>query len=159
MLSLIYALIIWVIVPIVILAIFALALRIVTTVTDSDHKTSARAGFWAGLLLFVVYVVSQLSTLGNFNFTWNYVPQFQWVIGIAGVCAGFVFLAGIRFVIPTRIIGLVTLLLVWASSSALFSYIFIANIRDIVIGFALGTIIGALIYIVLFPAPFREIWQ
>ena len=162
MLTAIYDIVVWIIVPIVIFAILILAIRIVSGVSNSDHKVSARAGLWAGLLLFVVYVVSQLATLQNISFSvdyFSYVPQFNLINTIIGSILGFAFFAGIRYIIPTRLVGLIVLLLTWASTSALFSYIFIQSTRNSVMCFALGTLIGALVYVVIFPTPFREIWS
>jgi hypothetical protein len=161
-LTIIYGLVAWVIVPIVILAILALAIRIISSVSDSDNEVSAKAGFWAGLLLFVVYVVSQLATLENITFTsdyFNYMPQFNILTTVIGSVIGFASLAGMSYLIPTRVVGLVTLLLTCASTSALFNYIFIENDRNLVMCFAVGTLVGALIYMVVFPTPFREIWR
>ncbi len=162
MIAVIYSIVIWIIVPVVILAVLTLAIRITQSASDIDLKVSARAGFWAGLLLFVVYIVSQLATLQNTDFTlqyFNYQPQFNLFVTIAGVVAGFAVLSGIKFLIPTRLVGLVTLFLTWGSTSALFSYIFIETTRDLVMCFALGFIVGVLIYIMVFPAPFQEIWS
>ena len=62
--------------------------------------------------------------------------------------------------IPTRLVGLITLLLAATSTSSLFTYVFIQQCASF--GALLGTwatALGILLHIVLFPASVRDIFS
>ena len=61
--------------------------------------------------------------------------------------------------IPTRLVGLITLLLAATSTSSLFTYVFINSVRVSVLYWVLGTALGILLHIVLFPASVRDIFS
>ncbi|MDP2278075.1 MAG: hypothetical protein Q8K51_07620, partial [Nitrospirota bacterium] len=50
----------WIVVPVILGGIFMLGRSIMKNVTDGENRTSARAGFWAGLVLFVIYFVYEI---------------------------------------------------------------------------------------------------
>jgi hypothetical protein len=155
---LVYVVVLWVIVPAIMLIMLTLPLRIIGHAED-DAKASARAGFWAGLLLFVLYVVSQLPTLRVPSLAVESLPRFDLISTAIGATIGFVFLLVMRYVAPTPFVGLLTLALAAASSIALFSYVFVEGFRATVMYFALGAIFGALFFVVLFPSMARQIWD
>jgi hypothetical protein len=82
----------------------------------------------------------------------------SWIVLIIGGGIGFFLLWIVRVLIPTRGIGVVTLLLTAASTCSLFSYVFIADIRDVAMFLALGTLCGLLIHIMFFPDTIPEIF-
>jgi hypothetical protein len=55
--SSIYAIVIWIIVPILIFTLLMLALIIISDIKQPDPKVSAIAGFGTGLMVFIVYVI------------------------------------------------------------------------------------------------------
>ena len=59
---------------------------------------------------------------------------------------------------PTRLVGLITLMLAGSSTSAIFTYIFIDSLRVSVLYWTLGTALGILLHIVLFPASIAHIF-
>jgi len=149
-------LVLWVTVPGVMLGLLFYAIGIVSGASQSEGKTSAKAGFWAGLVLFVVYVVSQLHAAREPNFRFGSLPQFDLSSMGTGLVGGFLLLWGVRFLAPTRLVGLVTLILAAASSSALFSYVFIESLRSTMVFLTLGTALGALLHVVFFPDSVRK---
>lgn len=146
----------WVVVPGIMIVLLLWGLSIPGRVSDSDNRRSAWAGFWAGLIVFVIYVVSQLSTIRSPSFNFDALPAFSMIPLIIGFASGFIFLWIIRAVGSTPLIGVITLLLSATSSIALFSYVFINNIRGVVLYVILGVALGILIHIVLFPKSVRE---
>lgn len=149
----------WVIVPGILLAIFLLAIIIVSRTKEDSAKASANAGFWAGLVLFVIYVASQLDTIREPSFNFSSIPQLEIApIGV-GFVTGFVFLWGVKLVAPSPMVGLLSLLLSGASSSALYSYIFIESLRGAMLFLTLGTALGALLHVVFFPDSIRDVWE
>ncbi|MCX6027685.1 MAG: hypothetical protein NT169_00045, partial [Chloroflexi bacterium] len=136
----------WVVVPCIMLALFVYALVIASSVKGSEQKTSSWAGFWAGLVLFVVYVVSQLSLLREPDLGFSRLPGFLIVPMGLGLVIGFLFLWMVKVTVPTRLAGLITLLLSAVSTSALFTYIYINSLRVSVLYWALGTALGILFW-------------
>lgn len=50
----------WLFVPGIMLGIVILGKRLAKRVSDSEMKTSARAGWWAGMVLFVFFFIYQI---------------------------------------------------------------------------------------------------
>jgi hypothetical protein len=154
LLQLIYGAVIWVIVPSILASIFFLGLLIIVRTDDDYIRVSARAGFLAGLLVFVIYVVARLPAIQIPQFGFGNLPNFtaySLVLLALGGILGFFLLRLLSLLMPTRFIGVVTLILAAASSSALFSYLFDLTIRYVVMYFALGLIFGILIHIMFYP--------
>ncbi len=129
----------WVILPAIMSAIFVLAWIIANSTRTAELRVSAWAGFWAGLLAFVVYVVSQLGQMRDPDFQYAALPGLMFMPLTSGLFAGFVFLGLVRVTVPTRLVGLITLTLTGASTSALFTYVFISSLRVSVLYCALGS--------------------
>ncbi len=148
----------WVIIPAVIFSLFVFSFRVTTTITESELKISSRAGFWAGLLLFVIYVIGQLNAIRKPVLEYSPLPGFLWLPMGFGSILGFAILWLIKIVLPTRLVGLITLLLCSVSTSALFTYIFLDSLRVWVLYLTLGTSLGILLHIVFFPASVKGIF-
>ncbi len=149
----------WIIVPGIMISVLCFSILIVNRTSKPEFKTSARAGLWAGLILFVVFVISQLNALRNPTFNLSNFPTFSLSYMFIGFIIGFPFLWGLKYLVPTRLVGLISLTLAASSSSALFSYIFFESIRSKMVFLALGTALGALLHIVFSPDSIRGIWE
>lgn len=159
MLQVIYGFVLWLIVPSIMLGMLIFSMVICN---HANEKRSAWSGFYLGLLIFVIYIVSKLSTLQAIDFNFNSFPDFgfgSWVILIFGAIIGFFLLTAVAMLKPTRGIGIVTVILAAASTCALFSYIFIADIRDAAMFFALGTLCGLLIHVMFIPETIPQIFN
>ena len=148
----------WVILPLIMFAIFAFAWIIASSARTAELRVSSWAGFWAGLLSFVIYVVSQLSQIREPNLHYAPLPGLQLLPLGWGLTTGFVFLWIVRHAVPTRLVGLITLMLAGSSTSAVFTYIFIDSLRVSVLYWTLGTALGILLHIVLFPTSIAHIF-
>ena len=149
----------WVVVPCIMLALLIFAKVIVGSVRDQQIRVSARAGFWGGLIVFVTYVVSQLNAIRTPRFDFFELPGLLIVPIIFGLIVGFLFLWLLRIALPTRLVGFITLLLSATSTSALFSYVFINYLRVIILYWTLGTALGILLHIVLFPTSVLDLFD
>ncbi|GIW69250.1 MAG: hypothetical protein KatS3mg100_744 [Candidatus Parcubacteria bacterium] len=149
----------WVVVPCIMLALLIFAKVIVGSVHDQQARVSARAGFWAGLIVFVTYVVSQLNAIQTPHFDFFELPGLLIAPIVFGLIVGFLFLWLLRIALPTRLVGFITLLLSATSTSALFSYVFINYLRVTVLYWTLGTALGILLHIVLFPTSVRDLFD
>jgi hypothetical protein len=147
----------WLILPSIIILLFGFAWIIASTARLPELKVSAWAGFFAGLVCFVIYVVSQLSLIHDPDFRVSTLPGLlAWPLG-AGLAAGFVFLWLVRVALPTRLVGILTLMLSGTSSSALFTYLFLTTLRVWVLYWTLGTALGILLHVMFFPESVEHI--
>jgi hypothetical protein len=148
----------WLILPSIMLAVFAFAWVIAGTAKSPELKVSAWAGFFAGLVIFVIYVVSQLRLIHDPDFRVSTLPGLLVGPLSAGLGAGFLFLWLVRVALPTRLVGILTLMLAGTSSSALFTYLFLTTLRIPVLYWTLGTALGILLHVVFFPGSVRHIF-
>ena len=113
----------WVILPLIMCAIFAFAWIIASSAKTGELKVSSWAGFWAGLLTFVIYVVGQLSHIREPNLHYAPLPGLQFLPLGWGLTTGLVFLWIVRHAVPTRLVALLRLMLAGSSTSTIFTYI------------------------------------
>ncbi len=148
----------WIVVPCTMIGLLLFA-RVITRsgIRNPDTRVSARAGFWAGIVLFVIYAIANLGRITNPSFAPIPMSSFLIVLTPIGMGAGFVFLWLVRTALPTRYLGLFTLTLTAVSTSALFTYVFMDGLRTAVLYLTLGAALGILLYIVVFPASLRGI--
>jgi len=147
--------VLWGVIPAIFIALLIFGLIIVRRTSYDERKTSARAGFWAGLVLFIGYVISQSHTLKMPASIFSYLPEIDLLPAAVGFVVGFLFLWGVGFLLLTRMVGLVSLILSALSTSGLYSYIFIDTLRDEILFAALGFVFGALLHIVFFPSSIK----
>src|SRR2546429_4152604 len=110
-LQVIYGLVLWLAVPCI---IFGMLIFCMSVCGHADEKRSAWAGFFLGLIIFVLYVISKLSSLQGVNFAFKAFPDFgfgSWVVLIIGGITGFILLFIVRALKPNRGIGIATLFL------------------------------------------------
>jgi hypothetical protein len=119
----------WVILPSIMFALFGFAWLIASTARAAELKVSSWAVLWAGLVTFVIYVVSQLGRIREPNLHFAALPGLMFVPLGWGLGTGFAFLWLVRYILPTRLVGLMTLMLAASSTSAMFTYIFIDSLR------------------------------
>jgi uncharacterized metal-binding protein len=153
--ELISLIVLWGVVPGIFLALLIFGIVILRRASYDERRTSARAGFWAGLVLFIGYVISQSHTLKIPVSIFRYLPGLDLVPAAMGFVIGFLFLWGVRFLLLTRMIGIVCLILSALSTSGLYSYIFIDALRNKILFLALGFTFGALLHIVFFPSSVK----
>jgi hypothetical protein len=157
MLQVMYFSIIFIIIPGIILAFFIIAALLPGLAVDHDAKLSGRAGFWAGLVLFAVYAVSAISKVTAPDFNAESLPSFSWLGLTVGVILGFALLYFVEFTLPSRGIGVLTLILCAASTIGIFSYLFNSGIRDFTMYLTLGALFGVLSNVIVNPSLARGI--
>jgi len=149
----------WIAVPGILLAVFVLSISIVSRAEEGSARTSATAGFLAGLVIFVVFVASQMGKIEDPSFTFSNLPRIELAPMGIGLAIGFVFLWGVRFIAPTPVVGLLSLMLAAASTLAVFYYFFVESLRSTMLFLTLGAALGALLHVVFFPDSVRDIWD
>jgi len=148
----------WIVIPVILIGLFFLGRSIINSVALKENKTSAKAGFWGGLVLFVIYFLFEIPLFKT--------PQFVKIeslrLNIPGVLIGglfgFFILFILKYVIPTRVVGFVVLFLTFSSTAALYSYIFIQTFNDWLLSSTLGVAFGALLHITVWPRSVQDIF-
>lgn len=127
------------------------ARSLVARAEGAERVTAARAGWWAGLLLFVLYFVHSLPafrppdplSVGEFTLG-------LWPI-LLGAATGFGLLWALSFLSAARVGGLVVLLLTVAGLASLHTYIFLDDRGEWLVAGVLGGALGALLHLIVFP--------
>ena len=145
----------WGIVPGILLAVLFFSIIIVRCTSQDERGTSAKAGFWAGILLMIVFVISRSHTVKSPTFSLQSLPSLNLESAGLGLIVGFMFLWVVRFLLPTRMVGLISLILSAASTTGLYAYVFIENLIGTILFLALGIAFGALLHIALLPNSIR----
>ncbi len=153
--ELVSLIVLWGVVPAIPVVLLIFGMILVRRTAYDERRTSAKAGFWAGLVLFIGYMISQSHTLKMPASIFRYLPELDLVPAAIGFIIGFLFLWGVKFLLLTRMVGLVSLILSALSTSGLYSYIFIDTLRNTILFLALGFAFGALLHIVFFPSSIK----
>lgn len=141
----------WILVPLIMGGLVVMARSLVVRAEGPERVTAARAGWWAGLLLFLIYFVHSLPVFR---------PPDPTVAGtltlglgplVLGVGLGFALLWGLSFLSAARVGGLVVLLLTAAGLGSLHTYIFLDDRGDWLVAGVLGGALGALLHLIVFP--------
>jgi len=147
---------IWAIVPLILFLILCFSLfRIPDEMAETKVKTSARAGKFAGLIVLILFILSQKK--GEFSFSFK-IPSYDFDFWptLIGASAGFIIYGIFSFVKPARAMGIFVLAIVGSSSIALYSYFFITGLSRTVMYGTLGILLGVLFYEAVLPILLRE---
>jgi hypothetical protein len=150
-----------VIVPLIMLAILYFAQRVSGAPgIHPDKRLSARAGFWAGLLIAVIFVMVSLSSITGPDLrVGETLPDFRFLPLVLGIFVGFALLFGAWIALPTRFLGVITMALSSTSSIALFAYLFIQYMHSWMLFWSLGAALGFLLFMIFFPQAIRQIFM
>lgn len=141
-LKLIFYLIIWVFVP----AVMAAAIWFLATIHKKSEiksrRHSARAGFWAGFMLFVIILIYQINIFLKIGFPHD--PLFKgFNLALSLATALVIFIIATPAVMASWLI----LLLTFISFFGLFHYIFIRMYNDIILSVVMGVAFGFLAHL------------
>lgn len=141
-LKLIFYLIIWVFVPAVMIAAIWFLATVHKKNEIKSRRHSARAGFWAGFMLFMIILIYQMSIFFNTGFPHD--PLFKgFNLSLSLVAALVVFIVAAPAVISSWMI----LLFTFISFFGLFHYIFIRMYNDIILSIVTGVAFGFLTHL------------
>lgn len=127
-------------------------------VTDQQIKISGNAGIFAGLIVFVIFVVSQQKKGLVFS---SDIPTYDFtllaIVGtlVAAVC-GFVIAWIVDAIKRYRALGFLVLFIVASTTIAMYGYVFIKDVRSLVVFMSLGVMLGALVHIIWFPEAMNK---
>jgi hypothetical protein len=141
----------WGIVPLILIGILARFLMYTPGEKASDKiKKSSAAGKFAGLIIFALFVLSQKSRALLFSFNMP-VYDFNILVILVSIATGFIFSWIFDLIKKRLFIGLYTLLAVASTTTAIYCYLFIQNLRSYLVFVTMGIMLGALIYAIFLP--------
>jgi uncharacterized membrane protein AbrB (regulator of aidB expression) len=146
----------WAVAPVILLLILCNGLlRVPEKVGEPKIRASTRAGKFAGLIVLVLFMISQKKR--DFNLSLN-IPSYEFDLWptLIGAAAGFIVYGLFSFLKPARAVGLRALAIVGSTSIALYSYFFISGMSKTVMFGTLGILLGVLFYDVILPVFMRE---
>lgn len=156
-LKLIFDLVIRVFVPLLLIIAIFLLNHLWRAMENKKYQASARAGFWAGFMLFVIILIYQVGIFLKTGFPND--PLFRgfniW-LALGGGMAAFIFSYGGKKIIPPKYSGWVVLTITFACFYALFHYLFIRTFNEIILSLTLGITFGILAHISSSPALIHE---
>jgi len=143
----------WVVVPAILIVILLYACNLPRKVSDPQIKISGNAGIFAGLIVFIIFVVSQQKQGLAFSLD---VPSYDFnfagvVVTILGILFGFLLGKIVDAIKQYRALGFLVLLIVATTTITIYRYLFFTSERSIVVFASLGVMLGALLHIIWFP--------
>jgi len=150
--------VLWGVVPVIMAGLALMGRTIANRVAEGENKVSARAGLWAGLVLFVIYFVYKMPSFRVPEVLIDKTLELNLWGTILGMLIGFGLLWGLKKLIFTRVVGFIILLLVFSGTSFLYSYFFIRTFNDFLLSSTLGIAFGALLHIIVMPRSIQDIF-
>ncbi|GAA1633533.1 hypothetical protein ACFQY4_16900 [Catellatospora bangladeshensis] len=157
MLEVVYGIVILGIIPCILFALFVIALLLPGGAKNHESKVSGWAGFWAGLVVFALYVVTVAGRIQLPQFQVGGFPSFHLGGFALGLITGYALPHIMWIVRPTRLLGILTLIISATTLIALFNYLFYTGVRGFVIYFTLSVLLGGLLHLVFHPGVIRAI--
>jgi len=148
----------WLIVPSIMAGLVLMGRSIVKRTVEGENKVTARAGWWAGLVLFVIYLIYKMPSFQVPEIIINRTLELNLRGVIFGTLVGFVLLWILKICISTRVVGFIILFLVFSGTSFLYSYFFIRTFNDILLSSTLGIAFGVLLHIIVMPKSIQDIF-
>jgi len=112
------------------------------TAETKEYRFSARAGFWGGIILFLIVFVAQVGRFVLTKFPQEPIYRgFNPFLTLGAAAAMFVLLYGKR-VVRARILGWLVLGITGLSLWSLFHYLFIHTANEYILSLALGVALG-----------------
>ncbi|MCK5097401.1 MAG: hypothetical protein KAR45_04820 [Desulfobacteraceae bacterium] len=141
----------WGIVPLILIGILAYFLIYIPGKNASKKiKNSSSSGKFAGFIIFALFVLTQKNRELSFSFKMP-AYDFNYLIVSISIVAGFVFSWFFSLIKKKKIIGLYTLVLVGSTTTTIYSYLFIHDLRSYIVFITMGIILGILVHAIFFP--------
>jgi hypothetical protein len=148
----------WIIVPAIMIILIIVEKKIAENLENPKNQLSARAGWWAGLILAVFYIVSQFPSYTAPSLLFDISMKTSILGGLCGIVIGFVHLWVFKILNSSRAIGILTLLFTLIGSVFLISYFFLRTNNDFIFSAILGLALGEFLHVVIFPEDFEELY-
>lgn len=146
-------LIYWIVVPLILIIVFLYAVNLPYQTKDAAVKKAGTAGIFAGLILFVIFILIRGSAPYEISFT---IPDSDFsfltvVLLFVGAGLGFFVISVADAIRKSSAVAFLAMLLVAATSTATYSYFIYFGARNTIVYIAVGGIFGALIRVMVNP--------
>lgn len=153
----IFYFVVWVLIPLILLILIWLIKSISSNVEEKKHRSAMVSGYWAGIMLFIILLIYQISIFMKAGFPRNEVYQgFSLPLAMSSALVVFILFLGGKKITPPVISGVLVLIFSFLSYSALFHYLFIRTYNDILLSTILGGIFGFLTHLAVSPVSLKE---
>lgn len=153
----IFDFIIWIFVPVILLMSIWFLCFLHKKITIKRHKSSARFGFWAGIMLFIIAFIYQISIFLKIGFPQNNIYQgFRISLALASALVAFILFLRGRETISSEFSGWLVIIFTFVSSFALFHYLFVRTYNDILLSVILGAAFGFFAHLAASPSSIQE---
>jgi|SRR3990167_3978452 len=147
----------WLIVPVIMVSLVFIGRAIINRTAKGENKTAAEAGFFGGLVLFIIYFIYQLPSFRTSEISVDNIYQSNIWGAFLGMSFGIILLAVLRKILATKMIGFVTMILTFCGMASVFSYFFIRTFNDVLLPAILGIAFAVLLYVVILPKSVHEL--
>ena len=148
---------VWIAIPSIMLGISLLARSIMSRIPEGENKVSARAGWWAGLVLFAIYFFYEMPSFHVLEISVQASLRLDILGVLLGSIGGFFLLWVLKCVVSTRVVGFVILFLCFSGFAALYTYFFLSIFNNVLASSVLGIAFGSLIHVVAMPDSVKTI--
>ncbi len=153
----IFDFVIWIFVPVVLLLVIWFLGSLHKKITIKRHKASVRSGFWAGMMLFIIVFIYQISIFLKTGFPDNNIFQgFRIWLTFASALAAFVLFLRGREIVSSTASGWLVILFTFVNSFALFHYFFVRTYNDVLLSVILGAAFGFFAHLAASPSSIHE---
>ncbi|MFI9387549.1 hypothetical protein [Kutzneria sp. NPDC052558] len=150
-------LVVYIVMPAIMLTMLAAGFVVASRATEQS-RLSARAGVGGGLVVFAIYFVTTTDSSRPPAFGLDSHFDGSWLPIVAGFVCGLGVLSAVQATrLQSGFVGLLTLFLAATSSIALYGYFFASPSRAFAVSFALSSMLGMILYVVLFGKGVREL--
>lgn len=147
----------WVFAPAMMLGSVALSRITAERLLSREDRIAARAGWWAGVLLFVLYFLYQFP---GFEVPQLFVSprlELNLIGATSGLLAGFLILRSLNVLMETKVYPFLLLLLSFGGAAAWYHYVFVGTYNALLLSVCLGIALGLLLHVALFPHSRRTL--
>jgi len=153
----VFSLVIWTFVPAILVFAFLFSARLHKRVDDKKYKAAMRSGFWAGVMLFLIGVIYQISQFIQIGFPiYNIFQGFNVSVTLGSAAVAFVITSGGKKFLPLKASGFIVLILTFASSYGLFEYFFVRSHNEYLLSAILGISLGIFAHFAASPSSIKD---
>jgi hypothetical protein len=143
----------WIVVPLILAIVFLYAVSLPYQTKDGAVKKAGTAGVFAGLILFVIFILIRGGASYEVSFT---IPDYNLsflsvVLLLVGAGLGFFVISVADAIRKSSAIAFLVMLLIAATLTATYSYFIYFGARSTIVYLAVGGIFGALIRVMVNP--------
>ncbi len=153
----IFYFVVWVFVPAILITLTWLVKSQANKVEEKRHRSAMQAGYWAGIMLFIIILIYQVAIFLQTGFPREEIFQgFSLPLAFGSALVVFIIFLGGKKIVPVVVSGLLVLVFTFLIFTALLHYLFIRTHNDVLLSMILGGIFGFLTHFAVAPTSLKE---